>query len=587
MKSWERLAGLSAVILFRAIPSGAPLLTHLATKVDRREVSVGEAVRVEISVPIEPGEAAPQVEFPKLQRGVAYTLVSQGPLPDDSSPTSHYAYTYLFSFAKPGPAQAVRLVVGFKGASGLSLPAELSLGELAAGKSLVKEIPLVASESLTVGKARAGLEVKEANGFDAPPIVLEFETRALKPPKLALAGVSIGGLGVVKAGEIAEISVIVRNMGVGAAKDATASLAVGSQDIFVSGESLVSLGTLEPGQTKTVEFQFVVNNRFKGKSLPLSALLTESRGKYGAEASLGLALGESAPETKLVSVQGKAESEAPRAAPEVENVDVPPASKIAEDPEAFAVVIGIEKYRQEGIPAVDFAARDAKTMQAYLTKAMGFPEENVILLQNEKAAKTDLDKYLGKWLKNQVSEKSRVFIYYAGHGAPNPATGEGFLIPYDGDPNYTEETAYPIKKLYEALARLPARGITVALDACFSGQGERSLLAKGARPLVNVASEPDVAGENTVIIAAAQGNQISTSFPDGRHGLLTYYLLKGLLGGADGDQDGQVTTAELFSYIKPAVSRQARRQNVEQVPSFHPASERLGARGGEAWTRVC
>ena len=40
------------------------------------------------------------------------------------------------------------------------------------------------------------------------------------------------------------------------------------------------------------------------------------------------------------------------------------------DPDAYAVVIGVEKYRQQGIPAVDYASRDAKTVYAYLTQAI-------------------------------------------------------------------------------------------------------------------------------------------------------------------------------------------------------------------------
>ncbi|MBI5624708.1 MAG: hypothetical protein HY924_13095 [Elusimicrobia bacterium] len=62
-------------------------------------------------------------------------------------------------------------------------------------------------------------------------------------------------------------------------------------------------------------------------------------------------------------------------------------------------------------------------------------------------------------------------VYFAGYGAPNPETGEGFILPYSGDPAYTDETAFPLKKLYAHLDGLPTKDVTVLLDACFSGRG--------------------------------------------------------------------------------------------------------------------
>lgn len=274
----------------------------------------------------------------------------------------------------------------------------------------------------------------------------------------------------------------------------------------------------------------------------------------------------------IAASKSKAQSAA--AAPAVD-VDTPPKTGAKPDPNAFAVVVGVEKYRQEGIPAVNYAARDAQAVYAHLTQAMGFDPKNVVTLTDGQATKTDFDKHFGKWLKNRVDAKSRVFVYYAGHGAPNPATGEGFLMPYEADPAYLEETAYPVAKLYAELAKLPAKDVTVVLDACFSGQGQRSLVAQGTRPLVNVA--PAKAPSGLLVIAAASGAQISASDHAAKHGLLTYHLLAGLKGGADADKDGAITAGEAFAYARPAVERAARLQNVEQTPTM------AGAASGRPW----
>lgn len=249
------------------------------------------------------------------------------------------------------------------------------------------------------------------------------------------------------------------------------------------------------------------------------------------------------------------------------NLDAPPAALTAVDPGAYAVVVGVEKYRQTGIPAVDYAARDATAMHAYLTGAMGFDPKNVVLLIDAQATKTDLEKTLGTWLKNRVDAKSRVFVYYAGHGAPNPTTGEGYLMPYEADPNYLDDTAYPVARLYATLGKLPTKDVTVVLDACFSGSGGRSLLAKGARPLVSVVSAKAPAG--VVVLAATGGGQISASDPERRHGLLTGALLEALHGAADADGDARVGVAEIFAFVRPAVERAARLQNLEQTPTLN------------------
>jgi hypothetical protein len=58
---------------------------------------------------------------------------------------------------------------------------------------------------------------------------------------------------------------------------------------------------------------------------------------------------------------------------------------------------------------------------------MGYPKENVMTLMNEHATYTDLAKYFEKWLPNNVEAGSSVFIYFSGHGAPDPRTG-GFTL---------------------------------------------------------------------------------------------------------------------------------------------------------------
>jgi uncharacterized caspase-like protein len=250
------------------------------------------------------------------------------------------------------------------------------------------------------------------------------------------------------------------------------------------------------------------------------------------------------------------------------DVDELPPMKAKPTKNAYAIVIGIEQYRQK-LPKADFATQDAKTVAEYLTKAMGYPEENIVILTNGNAAKSDFEKYFEQWLANHAEKGSTVFVYYSGHGAPNPKSGDAYLVPYDGDPSFIAQTGYSLKRLYESLGKLPAKEIIVALDSCFSGAGGRSVLPKGARPLVMNLQANTVLARNMTVMSASSGEQISSTYDEKGHGLFTYFLLKGIKNEDVVRQDGSIAVSDLFSYIKPQVERIARRQyNNEQTPQL-------------------
>jgi hypothetical protein len=230
----------------------------------------------------------------------------------------------------------------------------------------------------------------------------------------------------------------------------------------------------------------------------------------------------------------------------------------------LAVIIGIEGY--QNLPKSDYSYDDAKLVKEYV-KALGFKERNIELLTDEKATKSSIEKSLEAWLKNKAKHDSRVFVYYSGHGAPDSSTGEAYIVPYDGDPNYLPVTGYPLKRLYERLGKLDAKEIVVVLDSCFSGSGGRSVLAKGVRPLVMVAETASLSS-NVAVLTATQGSQISTSSPEKGHGIFTYYFLKAI-------KDGRRNLAEIYEYIKPLIEDEAKMINIQQSPSISPDIQKL------------
>lgn len=250
------------------------------------------------------------------------------------------------------------------------------------------------------------------------------------------------------------------------------------------------------------------------------------------------------------------------AASTLPGVDVP-ARRLAERPNDFALVVGVEKYA-EGLPDAPFAESDARAVREHLL-ALGVPERNLKFLVGQRALQSALSAYLEEWLPRNVKEDSRVFVYFSGHGAPDPATGQAFLVPWDGSPSFLNKTAYPLKKLYAGLGELKARQVLVVLDSCFSGAGGRSVLAEGARPLVAKVDVAPAAEGKVTVFAAASGGEIAAALKESGHGLFTYHFLRGL-GGEAADATGAVGVRALYDYLKPKVQDAASRQNRDQTP---------------------
>jgi uncharacterized caspase-like protein len=230
------------------------------------------------------------------------------------------------------------------------------------------------------------------------------------------------------------------------------------------------------------------------------------------------------------------------------------------DRNAYAIVIGVEQYRQK-LPKGDFASHDAQAVAESLTKVMGYPAENVITLINDQATHADLAKYVEKWLPKNVKTGSTVFIYFSGLGTSSLETGDLFLVPYDGDPSFIDQTGYSLKRMSDALKKLPAKEIIVVLDSCFSGAGGKSVLVEGARPLAVNLQKDLVLSRNMTVLAAASGNQMCLSYQDKNHSLFTYYLLRGIHDEDVVRPDGSLDVRDLFGYARPQVERIAKKIN--------------------------
>lgn len=231
----------------------------------------------------------------------------------------------------------------------------------------------------------------------------------------------------------------------------------------------------------------------------------------------------------------------------------------------IAVIIGNGNYSSTGTPNVDFAMQDAQAMKAYLISAFGYDPANIIYSENATLTKLNEifgteSNYQGKLFKWVKPGKSRVFIYYVGHGAPDQQTGEGYFVPVDANPQYISTSGYKLSTFYENLARIPAASKVVVLDACFSGSSAGGQLQKGVSGLTaRLKSEPKATIAADLLLTSANMDQVASWYPEKRHSLFTYFFLKGIQGEADSNKDGKITMGEMKTWLNDQVPYMARR----------------------------
>lgn len=244
----------------------------------------------------------------------------------------------------------------------------------------------------------------------------------------------------------------------------------------------------------------------------------------------------------------------------------PAASKGAAGPQQWAVIVGVSEYANKGIPALKYADKDAESIAAFLQSPEGgsFPRDHMRILINNDATLSNLREAMIDFLQ-QAIDKDIVFIYFAGHGAPDPTRPQNlYLLTYDADPNRLGTTAFPMWDIQTVVSRqIAAKKVVVFSDACHSGGisvdvATRGLDVTSANPINQYLAELSRAKDGMVVFTASAAGEVSQEFPELGHGVFTYYLLEGLKGAADANNDYVVTVNELMGYVEEQVKRKTR-----------------------------
>jgi len=237
--------------------------------------------------------------------------------------------------------------------------------------------------------------------------------------------------------------------------------------------------------------------------------------------------------------------------------------------DAIAVIIGNRDY-QGRTPDVDFAVNDADAMRKFVLNKLGYRSGNIIDLRD--ASKAQLEETFGSERSHKGrlfdyvrADESDVIVFYSGHGVPGMSDKRGYLLSVDANPNRAELTGYPVDTLLKNLSKVPAKSMTVFIDACFSGDSPKGMIVKSMSGLMVEIRQPKKTSSKMVVLTASRGDEAASWDEEAKHGLFTKHLLEALNGAADkqsktGNKDGKVTLGEVKAYLDREMTYQARRR---------------------------
>ena len=226
----------------------------------------------------------------------------------------------------------------------------------------------------------------------------------------------------------------------------------------------------------------------------------------------------------------------------------------------YALIIGISRYRNSShIPNLEYADVDARSIYEFLQQpsAGGFSRDNMLLLSNEDATLTTIRRALTDFVA-RASTNDLLLIFFAGHGAPDAFAPQNlYVIAHDTQVKNMPDTALAMPELLRYVEQnIKSKRVVLLMDACHSA----GVATGGTRDLPNNLTNQYLQQllyhqEGRAVITSSDVNEKShesKKWGNG-HGVFTYYVLEGLKGRADSNQDRFVSVGELFRYVRQQV----------------------------------
>jgi hypothetical protein len=224
-----------------------------------------------------------------------------------------------------------------------------------------------------------------------------------------------------------------------------------------------------------------------------------------------------------------------------------------------ALVIGNDQYRQ--LPRLNTAVNDAREIDRTLKARYGF---KVTLL-------LDADRYqilsALNGIRERLTDKDNLLIYYAGHGELDRKNQRGHWLPVDAEPN-SSANWISNNAITDILNAMNVQQLLVVADSCYAGTLTRSSVGR----LDAALSETErlkviqlMARKRSRMVMTSGGLEPVLDSVGGSHSVFGQPFIE-LLQTNVGVLSGQ----EMFRQLQIRVAATAQRVDAQQVPEYAP-----------------
>jgi FOG: TPR repeat, SEL1 subfamily len=224
-----------------------------------------------------------------------------------------------------------------------------------------------------------------------------------------------------------------------------------------------------------------------------------------------------------------------------------------------ALVIGNDEYRQ--LPRLNTAVNDAREIDRTLKARYGF---KVTLLLN--ADRYQILSALNG-IRERLTDKDNLLIYYAGHGELDRKNQRGHWLPVDAEPN-SSANWISNSAITDILNAMNVQQLLVVADSCYAGTLTRSSVGR----LDAALSETErlkviqlMARKRSRMVMTSGGLEPVLDSVGGSHSVFGQPFIE-LLQTNVGVLSGQ----EMFRQLQMRVAATAQRVDAQQVPEYAP-----------------
>lgn len=229
-------------------------------------------------------------------------------------------------------------------------------------------------------------------------------------------------------------------------------------------------------------------------------------------------------------------------------------AKYNDDVDIYACIVGIASYTH--MPSLKYTDDDAYQIYAFLKSPEGgaVKDDNIKILIDDAATKNNV-LYEMKSISEKADANDVILVYLSGHGL------QGSYIPSDFD-GYNNNIPY--SEILSIIDESSAKHKVCIADACHSGSiyASKNIRSQGLEAYYSNFNDLD---GGTAFLTSSKSEEVSLEYSGLRHGVFSHFLIEGLKGGADKNQNEIVTLLELYNFIYQGVRQYT---NYSQTPTL-------------------